>query len=212
MEIVMATHPRVMISPESKRLRTALSVLRFSSRGLGNCFRSRRGQQSIRSQQTSLLLHCPPTPPLLEAKTPHSWALCNWTQLSSEREGGVFSPCPDSCLVCRCPESWQPPGFVDTFTVALGKTWTLEERGWGCLHMCPGRSGMMTAEQRLCHNAHLTLVDIQHGMGTNCGPSVCTQCFLQSLKFVLIWFHLHKSNWIWDLGGDTLFLKVANLK
>ena len=65
------------------------------------------------------------------------------------REERVFPILADSCLVCRFPESWEPPAFVDTSLVNPGTTQTLEDRDR--LHVCPGRSGVVNTEQSLCH-------------------------------------------------------------
>lgn len=88
-DIVIATHTRVIISLKSEHLRIASYVLWFSSRGLGNCFRRMRGQQSIQSQQMSLLLYCLSAPPPHGLKIPPAGSSVTGHNLPL-REEGVF--------------------------------------------------------------------------------------------------------------------------
>lgn len=84
----------------------ASSVLWFSSRGLGNCFRRMRGQQSIQSQQMSLLLHCLSAPPPHGLKIPPAGSSVTGHNLPL-REEGVF---PMFALILACYVAVQRAG------------------------------------------------------------------------------------------------------
>lgn len=93
--------------------------------------------------------------------TPSPWVE-NISQLGHSRlditffwgRRGCFPFCPDSCLVCKCPESCKPFAPIDTFPLGPGMTRTLGARQ--CLHVCPGRRGIGIMEEPLGRSGRLT--------------------------------------------------------